>query len=77
MFHLPKSLSHIGCHPFQMMSNINKYTISIQDIRNIFKRGPLEMNQLKRFNFKSQIQNEIGSSYLSHLSVGLIQVVYI
>jgi hypothetical protein len=33
-----KSLSHIVCHPFQMMNNINRCTISIQDIRNILKR---------------------------------------
>jgi len=30
------------------------------------------MNQLKRFNFEGQIQNEIGFSYLGHLGVGLI-----
>jgi hypothetical protein len=30
------------------------------------------MNQLKRRNFKGQIQNEIGFSYLSHLGVNLI-----
>jgi hypothetical protein len=29
---------HIVYYPFQMMSNINKCTIGIQDIRNIFKR---------------------------------------
>jgi len=33
-----KSLFHIVCHPFQMMNSINKCTISIQDIRHIFKR---------------------------------------
>jgi hypothetical protein len=38
MFLLPKSLSHIGCHPLQMMSNINRCTTNIQDIRIIFKR---------------------------------------
>jgi hypothetical protein len=38
MFLPPKSLSHIVYHPFQMMSNINKCTISIQDVKNIFKR---------------------------------------
>jgi hypothetical protein len=32
-----KGLSHIFCHPFQTMSNINKCTISIQNIKNIFK----------------------------------------
>jgi hypothetical protein len=30
------------------------------------------MNQLKRLNLKGQIHNEIESSYLGHLSVGLI-----
>jgi hypothetical protein len=30
------------------------------------------MSQLKRFNLKGQIQNEIGFSYLGHLDVGLI-----
>jgi hypothetical protein len=30
------------------------------------------MNQLKKFNLKSQIQNEIGFSYLGHLGVRLI-----
>jgi hypothetical protein len=35
------------------------------------------MSQLKRFNLKGQIQNEIGVSYLVHLGVGLIQGVYI
>jgi hypothetical protein len=49
MFFLPKSLSHIVCHPFQMMSNINRCTINIQDIRNILKRKaiwdePIEKN---------------------------------
>jgi hypothetical protein len=38
MFFLPKILSHIVCHPFQMMSNINRCTISTQDIKNILKR---------------------------------------
>jgi hypothetical protein len=37
MFLLAKSLSHIVCHPFQMMSNINRCTMSIQDIKNILK----------------------------------------
>ncbi len=36
-FLLSKNLSRIVCHPFQMMSNINTCTISIQDIRNIWK----------------------------------------
>jgi hypothetical protein len=54
-----------------MMNNINRCTISIQDIRNI-KGRPLGMSQLKRFNLKGQIQNEIGYSYLGHLDVGLI-----
>jgi hypothetical protein len=37
------------------------------------KKGmPLGMNELKRFNLKGQIHNEIKSSYLGHLSVGLI-----
>jgi hypothetical protein len=30
------------------------------------------MSQLEKLNFKSQIQNEIGFSYLGHLDVGLI-----
>jgi hypothetical protein len=30
------------------------------------------MNQLKRFNLKGQIQNEIGFPYLGQLGVGLI-----
>jgi len=30
------------------------------------------MSQLKKLNLKSQIQNEIGFSYLGHLGVGLI-----
>jgi hypothetical protein len=38
MFLPPKSLSHIICHPFQMMNNINRCTISIQDIKNVLKR---------------------------------------
>jgi len=33
------SQKFVPCHhPFQMMSNINRCTISIQDIRNILKR---------------------------------------
>ncbi len=31
------------------------------------------MDQLKRFNFKGQIQNEIGFCYLGHLGVGIIR----
>jgi len=30
------------------------------------------MSQVKRFNLKGQIQNEIGFSYIGHLGVGLI-----
>jgi hypothetical protein len=30
------------------------------------------MSQLKRFNLKSQIQNEIEFSYLGHIGVDLI-----
>jgi len=30
------------------------------------------MSQLKRLNFKGQIHNEIGFSYLGHLGVSLI-----
>jgi len=30
------------------------------------------MNQLKRFNLKDKIQNEIRFSYLGHIGVGLI-----
>jgi hypothetical protein len=40
MFILPKSLSHTVYHPFQMMNNINRCTINIQDIRNISKQEP-------------------------------------
>jgi hypothetical protein len=72
MFFPPKSLIHIVYHPFQMMNNINKCTISIQDIRNNFKGRPLGMNRLKRLNLEGQIQNEIGFAYLGHLGVGLI-----
>jgi hypothetical protein len=32
-----QNLSHIVCHPFQMMSNINRCMISILNIRNILK----------------------------------------
>jgi len=38
MFLPPKSLSHIVCHPFQMMSNVNRCIVNIQDIRSIFKK---------------------------------------
>jgi hypothetical protein len=38
MFLLPKNLSHIVCHPFQIMKNVNESTPNIQDIRNIQKR---------------------------------------
>jgi hypothetical protein len=38
MFLLPKNLSHIVCHPFQIMKNVNGSTPNIQDIRNIQKR---------------------------------------
>jgi hypothetical protein len=38
MSFLLKSLSHVVCHPFQMTSNINRCTINIQDVRNIYKR---------------------------------------
>jgi hypothetical protein len=55
-----------------MMNNINRCTISIQNIRNILKGKSLGMNQLRRLNVKDQIQNEIGFSYLGHLGVGLI-----
>jgi hypothetical protein len=37
-FFPPKSLFHIVCHPFQMMNNINRCTINIQDIKNILKK---------------------------------------
>jgi hypothetical protein len=68
----PKSLSHIVCHPFQMMSNINRCTISIQDIRNILKRNATWDEPIEKVHLKGQIQNEIGFSYLCHLGVGLI-----
>jgi hypothetical protein len=72
MFLLPKNLSHIICHPFQMMSNINRCIISIQTTRNILKKKAIWDEQLKKFNLKGEIQNEIGFSYLGHLGVGLI-----
>jgi len=40
------------------------------------KRRPLGMNQLTRLSFKGQIQNEIKFSYLGHLGVSLIYVMY-
>ncbi len=48
MFILPKSLSHIVCHPFQIMKNINGSTQNIQDIKIIKKKKaiwdePIEM----------------------------------
>jgi len=65
-----QNLSQIVCHIFQMMSNINRCTICIQDI---FLKGRLiGMSQLKRLNFKGQIQNEIGFPYLGHIGVSLI-----
>jgi hypothetical protein len=51
MFFPPKSLSHFVCHPFQMMSNINKYTISIQDIKNILKRKATWDEPIKKVQF--------------------------
>ncbi len=72
MFIPPKSLSHIVCHPFQMMNNINKCTINIQDIRYILKRKATWDEPIERLNLKGQIQNEIGFSSLGHLGVGLI-----
>ncbi len=39
MFFPFKSLDHIVYHHFQMMNNLNKCTISIQDIRNIKKEN--------------------------------------
>jgi hypothetical protein len=38
MFFLPKNLSHIVCHHFQVMNNINGSTSSVQDIRTIQKK---------------------------------------
>jgi hypothetical protein len=46
-----------------MTNNINRCTISIQDIRNILKRKAI---------WDEPFLNEIGFSYLGHLSVGLI-----
>jgi hypothetical protein len=39
MFLLPKNLSHIVCHPFQIMKNVNGSTPNIQDTRSIQKRN--------------------------------------
>jgi hypothetical protein len=36
--HEDVSPSHIDCHPFQMMSNINRCTKNIQDIKNISQK---------------------------------------
>ncbi len=55
-----------------MMSNINRCIISIQTTRNILKKKAIWDEQLKKFNLKGEIQNEIGFSYLGHLGVGLI-----
>jgi len=72
MFLPPKSLFHIVYHPFKMMGNINRCTISIQDIRNIFKRKITWDETIERPNLKGQIQNETRFSYLGHLGVHLI-----
>jgi hypothetical protein len=45
-----QNLSHIVCHPFQIMKNINGSTPNIQDIKSIQKRRatwdePIEMVQ--------------------------------
>jgi hypothetical protein len=55
-----------------MMNNINRCTINIQYIRNIFKKKATWDDPTKRFNLKGKIQNEIRFSYLGHLGVGLI-----
>jgi hypothetical protein len=55
-----------------MMSNINRCTINIQDIKNILKWKANWDEPIQRLNFKSEIQNETGFSYLGHLGVGLI-----
>jgi len=39
---------HIICHPFEMMSNINKCTVIIQDIRNILKRKAIWDEPIKK-----------------------------
>jgi len=69
MFLLPKILSHIVCHPFQFLKNINGSIPSAQDIRRVPKGGPIGM---RLFNLKGHIQNKIGFSYLGGLGVGLI-----
>jgi hypothetical protein len=38
MFLFFESLSHIVCHPFQIMKNINASIPSIQNIKNIQKK---------------------------------------
>jgi hypothetical protein len=55
-----------------MMKNINRCTISIQNIRNVFKRKATWDEPIEKAQIKGQIQNEIGFSYLSHLGVDLI-----
>ncbi len=50
MFFLPKNLSHIVCHHFQVMNNINGSISNVQDIKNIQKRKatwdePIQMVQ--------------------------------
>jgi hypothetical protein len=72
MFFLLKSLSHIVCHTFQVMKNINRSNQIIQNIRSIKKGRPLGMNQFKWFNLKGQIQNKIKFSYLGGQGVSLI-----
>ncbi len=64
MFLPPKSLSHIVCHPLQMMGNINKCTISLQDIRNVLKWKATWDEQIEKAQPEGQIQNEIGFSYI-------------
>jgi len=60
------------CHPFQMMNNINRCTIGIQNIKNIFKKKAIWDEPTEIAHSKGQIQNEIRFSYLSHLGVSLI-----
>ncbi len=69
MFLPPKSLSHIVCHPFQKMNNINRCTINIQNIRNTLKMKVTWDEPIEKLNVKGQIQNEIR---FSNLGVGLI-----
>jgi hypothetical protein len=57
MFFPFKSLYRIVCHLFQTMSNINKCTISIQNIKNILERKatwdePIEKAQPQSPNSK-------------------------